>query len=174
MTEPISHAQSSTPDPESQLKHLLPLVGTWVGQGHGEFPTIESFDYRETLSFRHRAGTSYLTYEQTTDLIDAAGAPSPSHWEAGIICPQEDGSLILSSTHDSTRVEVLRGKFDPTEWPARFTMKFESVLHGNDPRLAASSREYSLNGAELRYVVRMATQKTPDLTIHLRALLKRL
>lgn len=54
----------------------------------------------------------------------------------------------------------------------RLTLKFESVLHGNDPRMAASLRVYSLDGSELRYVVSMATQKTPDLTVHLTALLQ--
>ncbi len=160
-------------DPDSQLQRLLPLIGVWIGEGHGEFPTIESFHYRETLVFRHRAGTRYLIYEQTTDLIAKDQSVQPSHWEAGIICPQGDGSLILSSTHDSTRVEVLRGEIAAGDEPRQLVIKFESVLHGNDPRMAASSREYFLNGSELSYVVRMATQKTPDLTVHLRASLRR-
>jgi len=41
------------------------LAGTWTGEGRGEYPTVQSFDYRETLIFTRRDDKS-LAYEQRT------------------------------------------------------------------------------------------------------------
>ena len=32
---------------------LAPLLGTWEGQGAGEYPTIEPFGYVEEVTFSH-------------------------------------------------------------------------------------------------------------------------
>jgi len=34
---------------DQPILHLL--VGEWTGTGHGEFPTIQPFEYLETLRF---------------------------------------------------------------------------------------------------------------------------
>ena len=165
----------TTPPPsvDAQLQKLLPLLGTWTGKGHGEFPTIESFDYREELTFRHRDCTPYITYEQSTVLLNSDGSQKPSHWEAGILRPREDGIIVMSSIHDSTRVEVMHGVIDASAgFSGMLSIKFESILHANDPRMAASRRELFLNGSELKYTMSMATQKTPEMTAHLSAVLE--
>lgn len=155
-----------------QLQKLLKFVGTWVGKGQGEFPTIESFNYEDTIFFRHRIGTPYITFEQVTNLIDGGGLPSkPSHWESGILRPQDDGTIIMSSVHDSTRVEVLRGIVETSD--SGLAISFMSTLHGNDPRMVSATREFILSGDEFSYTMSMATQRTPMLTGHLRASLKR-
>lgn len=108
-------------------------------------------------------------------MIDEAGNPGKaSHWESGVISPQEDGTIVLSCAHDSARVEVLRGHIDESKTISGIlSIKFESVLHGNDPRMVASTREWLFNGSELKYTMRMATHRSPQLTQHLSASLLR-
>ncbi|HEX6306343.1 MAG TPA: FABP family protein [Anaerolineales bacterium] len=155
------------------LDRLAPLLGEWTGRGRGGFPTLEEFDYLETLRVHRDQDATYLTYEQNTELIDADGrSMRKSHWEAGVIRPLEDGSIELACVHGSGRVEVLRGKFLAQEsQPGRFFLRFESALIGNDARVRISSREWNLSGKHFTYMMKMATMNVGALTNHLEATL---
>ncbi len=76
----------------SQLFTLL--EGTWTGEGRGQFPTITSFDYRETLTFTRRDEKT-LAYEQRTQKrYDGQNEWLESHWEFGFIRILESGEGV--------------------------------------------------------------------------------
>ncbi len=166
----ISHSIQMT------LETLAPLLGLWQGRGRGEYPTIADFDYAETFRFRREVGAAYLTYEQSTEIIDAQGNPiRKSHWEAGVLRPQDDGSIELACVQSGGRVEVLRGNMLAEEThPAKFSLRFHSALVGNDARVRSTSRKWHLDGDQFRYEMRMAAQSVDELILHVEASLHKL
>jgi hypothetical protein len=150
---------------------LTSLLGVWTGQGKGIFPTIDSFDYFETLRIQRDPTTLFLTYEQSAELIDPEGrAIRKSHWEAGVLKPMEDGSVELACVQGSGRVEVLRGKLlIKASLPETIILRFKSTLIGNDEKVKSTTREWILTGDHLKYVLKMATTRVEKLSLHLEA-----
>lgn len=166
----ISHSVQMT------LERLAPLLGLWQGRGRGEYPTIADFYYAETFRFRSGVGAAYLTYEQSTEIIDAQGNPiRKSHWEAGVLRPQDDGSIELACVQSGGRVEVLRGNMLVEEThPAKLSLRFQSVLVGNDERVKSTNREWYLDGERFKYVMKMAAVGVDELLLHVEASLYQL
>jgi len=156
---------------ELTISGLHAFVGTWQGVGHGKYPTIESFDYQETLSFEPDAKCSLLHYQQRTKIVDPE---RPSHWESGFWQPLENGLVQISNAQNGGRVEVLQGKLVVEGGVTR--LEASNALLGNDPMMVASRRVFEIEGDRMHYVVEMATTTTesPKLQIHLTASLTRL
>ena len=158
---------------ERTMRHLRRLDGTWTGKGAGDYPTIDPFGWTETLRFELDDSYPMLHYEQRTHLVPSGEA---SHWESGFIRPLEDGSIEISSSQDSGRVEVLRGRLKGIEdGGGDWSIELDSVVLEHDPRLQATRRVFTLSGDTLLYVVSMATHTTPEprLSQHLEARLRR-
>lgn len=81
------------------------LLGTWAGEGTGNYPTINDFSYRETLSFTATPGKPFLRYEQTTQ-----GRHGPMHTEVGYLRPVGDNRLELVISQPTGQTELLEGK----------------------------------------------------------------
>ena len=45
------------------------LLGTWRGEGEGQYPSIKPFRYREEIRFTHN-GKPFLVYSQRTEAIE--------------------------------------------------------------------------------------------------------
>src|SRR5574342_1194581 len=99
-------------DPSTTNSHLLTLLeGTWAGEGRGGFPTVTSFDYRETLVFTRRDEKT-LAYEQRAQKrYDGSSEWLESHWENGFIRILENGELELVSAQIG-RSEVSSGTIE--------------------------------------------------------------
>jgi len=146
------------------------LEGTWTGAGRGQFPTVTSFDYRETLTFTRRDEKT-LAYEQRTQKrYDGQTEWLESHWENGFIRVLESGELELMNVQIG-RSEVLIGSVETFDTLIR--IHFVSKTITNDPRMVSSARRLELEGDTLRYEVEMHTTAVDQMTQHLKIKLQR-
>jgi len=147
------------------------LEGTWAGEGRGQFPTVTSFDYRETLTFTRRDEKT-LAYEQRAQKrYDGQTEWLESHWEFGFIRILESGELELTSAQIG-RTEVLTGFIESMD--ALFRIHFVSKTITNDPRMISSARRFELEGDTLRYEMEMHTTAVDQSTKHLEIALQRI
>jgi hypothetical protein len=154
------------------MRRLGLLAGSWSGRGAGNYPTIDSFTYEEKIVFELDPSYPLIHYEQRTWLLPAREA---SHWESGFVRALEDGSVEISNSQDSGRVEVLRGHLGGDVEAGELTIELESVVLDHDPRLVRTRRTFHLRADTLRYVTYMATHTTPKphLMQHLESELRR-
>jgi len=151
---------------------LRMLAGEWRGKGFGEYPTIVSFDYLETLQYTLDEVRPLLSYVQNTRRFkNEVGDYVPSHWETGYLHWLGDGKVQIANAQLGGRVEVMEGTIEATD--NGFVMKLRSIDFANDSRMADAARTFSLEGDTLHYRMSMQTTKVPDLTLHVEATLHR-
>ena len=149
------------------LAPLAFLLGTWRGDGAGEYPTVESFRYGEEMTFEH-AGLAYLMYAERSWLLDEAR--TPVHFERGFVRPARGGRAELVLAHPIGVVEVADGAVDGRR------LEFTSIATFSTPTgepVRALRRRIEVDGDVLRYEMDMATDGV-ELSRHLRAELRRI
>jgi hypothetical protein len=87
------------------LAELAFLLGTWRGQGEGEWPGADSFTYGEELRVEH-VGDDYLVYGQRSWSLADGG---PIHLERGFFRPAGPGRVELVLAHPIGVTEVAEG-----------------------------------------------------------------
>ena len=108
---PDALSPDEAPAPHALLAPLTGILGTWVGRGRGEYPTLaEEFVYEQEISFRHD-GRPFLHFESRAWLLDADGTPlRPSARESGWWRLQPDGRVEALITQPTGIAEILVGR----------------------------------------------------------------
>jgi len=155
------------PDLHPDVAPLAFLVGTWHGEGLGEYPSIEPLRYGEELTFDH-VGDAYLTYAQRSWLLEDG---SPLHLERGFLRPGAEGVLELTLAHPLGLTEVSEGALDGPSFALTSIPGGVGRTTTGMP-VTSLARRYRVDGRTLVYELDMATETTP-MTRHLAAVLRR-
>lgn len=94
-------------DLAQNLTPLKSLVGTWAGNGQGEYPTIEPFSYTEELTFTN-IGKPFLVYVQKT----WSPKGDAMHTETGYLRMPAPGIVELVLAQPTGQSELLEGTFE--------------------------------------------------------------
>jgi hypothetical protein len=154
--------------PHPAIAPLSFLLGRWEGAGVLGYPTIQSANYGEEISFSHN-GKPFLIYSSRAWLLEADGSIGrPSHMEVGFWRPQPDGTLEVLITHPTGITELYYGTITGT----KIEMATDAVVRTVTAKeITAGKRLYGLVGADLAYAYDMAAVGQP-LQSHLSAQLK--
>ena len=102
-------------EPHPAIAPLSFLLGRWQGAGVLGYPTIQSANYREEISFSHN-GKPFLIYSSRAWLLEEDGTIGrPSHMEVGFWRPQPDGVLEVLITHPTGVTEIYIGTIAGTK-----------------------------------------------------------
>ncbi|OBF10238.1 fatty acid-binding-like protein [Mycobacterium sp. ACS4054] len=157
------------PDLHPDIAALAPLLGTWAGQGSGEYPTIQPFDYLEEVVFSH-VGKPFLAYAQKTKAV-ADG--KPLHAEVGYLRAPQPGQIELVLAHPSGITEIEVGTLTVSGGVIEIELSTTDVgLTPSAKEVTALGRTIRVDGDELSYSVRMGAVGQP-LQHHLSAALRR-
>jgi len=142
------------------------LAGTWQGEGAGEYPTIESFSYREQLTITPVQGRAVALWVSRTAEL-ASG--EPRHGEAGFM-RATDGGVELVVAHSFGVTEVAAGALDGAG--ALEVASLAVTMAPTAKRVDEIRRRYRFDGDVCTYRISMAAVGV-DLTHHLAAELRR-
>ncbi|HUO48585.1 MAG TPA: FABP family protein [Acidimicrobiales bacterium] len=154
------------------LTALAGLVGTWVGEGQGSYPTVAAFAYTEQVTISH-VGKPFLAYAQRTWSIDDG---RPLHAETGYWRCAPDGTVELVVAHPTGHAELAVGVLAAGGGgPGAIDIDFRSASLACSPsakEVTEVRRRYMVGGDHLRYELEMAAVNQP-LAPHLRGELVR-
>jgi THAP4-like, heme-binding beta-barrel domain len=169
----VDNEQARAPDSESAMHASLAplrfLIGRWEGAGVVGYPTIESAQFGQEVSFSHN-GKPFLYYLSRTWLLDADGnLGRPLAMETGFWRPQPDNQLEVLLVHPTGITEIYLGQITGT----KIELVTDAVLRTSSAKeVTAGRRLYGLIGADLGYAYDMAAVGQP-LQSHVSAQLKR-
>lgn len=146
------------------VAHLEFLLGTWAGEGRGDYPTIEDFSYVEESTFGH-GGKPFLAYSQKTRGADGV----PMHAEVGYLRPVGSTGLELVLAHPSGITEIQAGSIDGQ------SIRLRTTTVGLAPTakdVRALTRSIDVSGDTMHYLIEMAAVGQ-ELQFHLEANLQR-
>ncbi|MDF9715001.1 FABP family protein [Nocardioides sp. ChNu-153] len=86
------------------------MLGTWRGNGHGAYPTIESYEFGQELIFTHD-GRPFFHYMARSWVVDADGEKvRDDAIETGFLLARPEGKVELLLAHENGVVEIWAGE----------------------------------------------------------------
>ena len=165
MNDPLNQ-----PPPEHEaLAPLHVLLGRWEGAGVVGYPTIESANFGQEITFTHN-GKPFLIYTSRTWLLDEEGQIGrPLATETGYWRPQPENQLEVLLVHPTGISEIYLGEVTGT----KIEMATDVVIRtATAKEVTAGRRLYGLVGTDLGWAYDMAAVGQP-LQPHASAQLKR-
>ncbi|MCH9669579.1 MAG: FABP family protein [Actinomycetia bacterium] len=157
-------------DLHPDLAVLAPLLGTWAGQGAGEYPTIAAFEYAEEVRFGH-AGKPFLRYDQQTKAI---GDGRPLHAETGYLRVPSPGRVELALAHPTGVAEIEEGTLSVRGATIEMELTATAIgLTESAKDVSALTRSIRVEGDRLTYTLRLGAVGQP-LQHHLAATLSKI
>jgi hypothetical protein len=139
-------------DPHPGIAVLAPLLGTWTGEGTGDYPSIEPFGYLEEVTFGHN-GKPFLTYAQRTRSPDGTAL----HAETGYLRIPAAGRIELVLAHPTGVTEISEGTITAASGTLVIELASTSIgLTSSAKDVAALTRSIRVDGGELSYTLQMA------------------
>lgn len=149
------------------LSAVSHLVGTWRGEGHGEYPTIDPFEYAEEVTFTD-IGKPFLHYVQRT------WSPSgvPMHTETGYFRVIDGGAVEFVLAQPTGQTELAEGELSTTEHGFTCSLASRVVNSASAKQVDATKRRIELVGDVLTTHFAMSAVGIP-MTHHLTSVLSR-
>jgi hypothetical protein len=134
------------------LNPLAWLIGTWRGQGHGEFDGIDKFDFAQEVSFSHD-GRPFLSYFSRSWIIDEnKEIVKPSALETGFWRVKPNNTLEVIIAHSTGIAEGWLGRFEGPKIQLAFD---EGYVAPTAKTVTEGSRLYGLVEGELFFAYDM-------------------
>jgi THAP4-like, heme-binding beta-barrel domain len=154
------------------LSELEIMIGKWHGKGSAELNSVKAADYDEETQYEFGKNKEIIFYVQKTWKTFHGKRIEVLHLESGFIRKTESGATHLSNSQGNGRVEVMElAKTVRTDDSLKLV--FNSLLHGNDPRMLGTVREYTFGNEKMKYAMKMSTTMNKGLKGHLKAELER-
>ena len=136
------------------------LLGTWRGNGRGDYPTIEPFEYGQELIFAHD-GRPFFHYLSRSWIVDAGGAKvRDAALETGFVRSRSDGSVEWLLSHHTGFVEVWIGSAEIGT--PRIEISTDAVARTETAKeVTAGHRMYGMVEGDLLWAYDMAASGQP-------------
>ncbi|WP_067438091.1 FABP family protein [Nocardioides jensenii] len=129
------------------------MLGTWRGNGHGDYPTIEKFEFGQELIFTHD-GRPFFHYMARAWVVDGEGNKvRDAAIETGFVRCKPEGKVEVVMAHNTGFTEIWYG----TAGEARMEIVTDAIARTETAKeYTGGKRLYGYVEGDLLYAFDMA------------------